>query len=158
MPELAMGKGWRNAQKRSQDVTERVLAAARQGTAQQQSGGALAGAAGERCGAGELDLLADSLGLELLALLDDQPLAPSRVWLMAHAKLADRRGAAPASDALLLAERTVRSLLARGLVLLRDERGSHDGEVVVAAQQEVLLAAVETWAGGRQQVLIARKA
>ncbi|HEY2718298.1 MAG TPA: hypothetical protein VGI52_01610, partial [Solirubrobacteraceae bacterium] len=30
MPELAMGKGWRNAQKRSEDVTERVLAAARE--------------------------------------------------------------------------------------------------------------------------------
>ena len=30
MPELAMGRGWRNAQRRSEDVTERVLAAVRQ--------------------------------------------------------------------------------------------------------------------------------
>ena len=30
MPELAMGRGWRNAQRRSEDVTERVLEAFRQ--------------------------------------------------------------------------------------------------------------------------------
>ncbi len=39
MPDLAMGRGWRNAQRRSDDVTERVLAAV---SAQAQPAGATA--------------------------------------------------------------------------------------------------------------------
>ncbi len=209
MPELAMGKGWRNAQKRSQDVTERVLGAVQQsaGEAQGQNGGASAGAvtgAGEGAGPGagmegagtgpapgartseasrvvehgsrELDLLGDSLGLELLALLDDRPVAPSRVWLMAQERLAEGGRAVSPAEALVLAERAVSSLLGRGLAVLRRggreqggdggqdgtggqaERGRQAGEVVASEQQGVVLAAVATWAGGGlQSVVIARK-
>jgi hypothetical protein len=165
MPDLAMGKGWRNAQKRSQDVTERVLSAARKGGGQGpgQDAGALGG-----------DLLADSLALELLALLDGAAVAPSRVWLMAQERLEQRGGVSSAVDALALAERAVGSLLGRRLAVLRRDRGGegdrpaggheHDsgdrrgGEVVAPEQQETVLAAVETWAGdGRQPVVIARK-
>jgi hypothetical protein len=208
MPDLAMGKGWRNAQKRSEDVTERVLGGARKaGEVQQEQPhrGAVPGAvggtgegaevareatgarpvapAGEapggRAEARELDLLADSLGLELLALLDSGPVAPSRVWLMAQERLGER-GSASAAEALALAERAVGSLLGRGLAVLwgdgsgvGDGRAGSDGEsggngqaggdgaggeVVAPEQQEEVLAAIETWAvGGRPPAVIARK-
>jgi hypothetical protein len=161
MPELAMGKGWRNAQKRSEDVTERVLGAAQKlgATGEPQgaaSPGAVAGAregGGGAPGAHELDLLADSLALELLALLDSGTVAPSRVWLMAQERLRERGGAASAAEALALAERAIGSLLGRGLAVLRG-----DGGDIAPERQETVLAAVETWAaGGRQPVMIARK-
>jgi hypothetical protein len=199
MPDLAMGKGWRNAQKRSEDVTARVLGAAQTlAEAQGQRGGASPGAvagAGEgtgvapvapagdvafaRDGRRELELLADSLGLELLALLDGGAVAPSRVWSMAQERLGERGGAASAAEALALAERAVGSLLGRGLAMLRgdavlrgddqgegararsDERSEADpqaGDVIPPEQQETVLAAVATWAGGGQkQIVIARK-
>ena len=203
MPDLAMGKGWRNAQKRSEDVTERVLGAAQQGAGEgpAKNGGASPGAvaaAGEGKGSGqgartgsplaarageaphdsdrerELDLLGDSLGLELLALLDDGPAAPSRVWLMAHERLAERGGVTSAADALALAERAVGSLLGRGLADLHrsggklgggeDARARQAGDGPQAAnliaheQCETVLGQVETWTGGGPQpVVIARK-
>jgi hypothetical protein len=206
MPDLAMGKGWRNAQKRSEDVTERVLGAARKaGQAQEQHGAASPGAVGGigegagvaaagtraapvapvtpagdarggRAEARDLELLADSLGLELLALLDGGPVAPSRVWLMAQERLGERDSAASAAEALALAERAVGSLLGRGLAVLRgesdgggesdvptggDEQAGDGGPAVdgiAPERQETVLAAIETWAGGgRQPVLIARK-
>jgi hypothetical protein len=196
MPDLAMGKGWRNAQKRSEDVTERVLGAVRNGQeAQEQQRGASVGvvaAAGEDEGAGgvdvaqagevvsrrdgapDLDLLADSLGLELLALLDGGAVAPSRVWLMAQERLGERDSAASAAEALALAERAVGSLLGRGLAVLRsDGAGEDDGppgrgeqagddrravDTIAPERQDTALAAIETWAGGdKQPVVIARK-
>jgi hypothetical protein len=204
MPDLAMGKGWRNAQKRSEDVTERVLGAVRRGAGQEQKqdGGALPGAgivagAGDGTGvedgartapapvaptgdprrqgrARDLDLLVDSLGLDLLSLLDDEPVAPSRVWAMAQERLGDGGEAVSAAEALALAERAVGSLLRRGLAVLRDDGGDDgdgprggeeqagDGALAVDApapeRQQMALAAIETWAaGGRQPVVIARK-
>lgn len=175
MPELAMGKGWRNAQKRSEDVTARVLGAAqaaqKAGAAVQEqphrgaSPGAIAGAgegAAAAPGAPELDLLADSLALELLALLDGGAVAPSRVWSMAQERLGERGGAVSAAEALALAERAAGSLLGRGLAVLRGgdgrEGAAGQGDVIAPERQETVLAAVETWAVGLPQpVLIARK-
>ena len=201
MPDLAMGKGWRNAQKRSEDVTARVLGAAQTlAEAQGQRGGASPGAvagAGEegaggagaapvapvapagdaafaRDGGRELDLLADSLGLELLALLDGGAVAPSRVWSMAQERLGERGSAVSAAEALALAERAVGSLLGRGLAVLRgdgggegdrpragDEQAGNDGQAmdtIAPERQETVLAAIATWVGGgRQPVVIARK-
>jgi len=201
MPELAMGKGWRNAQKRSEDVTERVLGGVQEdgGGAQGQRRGASPGAVAEtgdhaRAGAApgaqpgdvsrgqgaarDLDLLADSLALELLALLEGGAVAPSRVWSMAQQRLGGHARAASAAEALALAERAVRSLLGRGLAVLRRDRegdgpaGSDGeaggegqaggdgtgGELVAPEQEETVLAAVETWAGGGPRpVVIARK-
>ena len=94
MPELAMGRGWRNAQRRSEDVTERVLAAVRE---QAPPGGTPADAAASPAGTGVEGGRAkapprrrrtrarppirscsrDSLALELLALLDGGPVALS---------------------------------------------------------------------------------
>jgi hypothetical protein len=196
MPELAMGKGWRSAQKRSEDVTERVLGAAQKaGETQEQDGVASSGLVAEagngaegravpgarpggapqaRAEARELDLLADSLGLELLALLDSADVAPSRVWSMAQERLRERGGVASATEALALAERAIGSLLGRGLAVLRGdgdsegnekprsgERGEDDGPVldgIDPGREETVLAAIETWAVGRRPpVTIARK-
>ena len=165
MPDLAMGKGWRNAQKRSEDVTERVLGAVQKGGGDEQGAQtvaavqpdeALRGAPGGGDDARDIDLLADSLALELLALLDDDTVAPARVWLMAQERLGERGGAASAADSLALGERAVGSLLRRGLVVL--QVGRRDGQARASRPQEMILASVETWAGGGQeQVLIARK-
>jgi hypothetical protein len=165
MPDLAMGKGWRNAQKRSQDVTEHVLGAVQkvggdeqgaQTVASVQPGEAPRGAPGGGGDARDLDLLADSLALELLALLDDDAVAPNRVWRMAQERLRERGGAASAADALALGERAVGSLLRRGLVVL--QIGPQDGVALVPRPQEMILASIETWTGdGQEQALIARK-
>ncbi len=160
MPELAMGRGWRNAQRRSEDVTERVLQAVKQGGAGAGSGSAPAPAQGgppafatavEVPAASQL--LADSLALELLALLDAGPAQLSRAWALASRRLAD----VPAAESLALAEQAVRSLLARGLVVLQAGAGAgatqdSDGRV------EAGLRAVESWAGGEAASLaIARR-
>ena len=171
MPELAMGRGWRNAQKRSEDVTERVLVAARSlageqpaqvaqpmqpaRSAPEDAGEARGGDAGG-AGAGH-DLLADSLALELLALLDDGALPPARAWELARTRLDH----ASAADSLALAERAVRSLLRRGLIVLTWlQADATRGPVLAEADADVALSASETWGGGGHRhgpLLIARK-
>ncbi len=181
MPDLAMGRGWRNAQRRSEDVTERVLAAVREqvqpagamagagsaagGGAQGAAGGAAAPAAATAAGSGaDSQLLADSLGLELLALLDAGPVALSRAWALAGERLGD----APAAESLALGELAVRSLVARGLVVLREAGapGADDSgpgaatvwQVVTGDRVESALRAPESWGGGERAALqIARE-
>jgi hypothetical protein len=151
MADLAMGRGWRNAQRRCDDVTERVLGRFRK--ADGGAAGAANGATSVADGVGaapDLRLLADSLGLELLGLLDDEPVTPARVWRLAQ----ERLGARPLAEALALGDRALRSLHGRGLVVLR----SSGGDVLAAEQAETALGAIETWADGEQSsVLIARK-
>jgi hypothetical protein len=171
MPELAMGKGWRNAQRRSQDVTERVLAAARSAVAAQIpqaaqpvqpapavdiGGSGESGGGDAKEGGGGRDLLADSLALELLALLDDGALPPARVWELARIRL-DR---ASAADSLALAERAVRALLGRGLiVLVSQQAGVAHGSMLDESAADAALGASDTWASGPDDhtLLIARK-
>jgi len=162
LQEMAMNRGWRNAMRRSEDVTERVLAAARGGGAlgTQRAGGSASGdrpraggapvagmasAAGGPDATGGLGLLADSLGLEVLGTLDAGPVPLGRVWKLGHERL---DGRAP-SASLALAELAVRSLLSRGLVVLR--RG--DAEASEAALDDV-----QTWTrDGDEAVTIARR-
>jgi hypothetical protein len=174
MADLAMGRGWRNAQRRSDDVTERVLGAFRKdagggaggagsgagggsGAAAARGGLAASGDAGAAPGAAEFALLADSLGLELLASLDEGPIAPARVWTLAQERI-DRR---PLAEALALADAAVRSLLGRGLVVLRDRGdagGAEMGEALSAEQVETALGSIDAWAAGeRNSVAIVRK-
>jgi hypothetical protein len=155
LPEMAMNRGWRNAVRRSEDVTERVLAAARAGGAPAAAGvpGAggvsatgIAPASGGVSALDELGLRADSLGLEVLGALDAGPAPLARVWQLAHERLDDR----PPSESLALAELAVRSLLGRALVVL--QRG--DAELPEAALDDV-----ESWTrDGSEAVAIARKA
>ena len=180
MPELSMNRGWRNAQRRSEDVTERVLAAAR-AQAQQRAGAAPApapaGAGGAAVGmaqvgggaaapsepagaAAEAGLTADSLALEALALLDRGPLAPARVWALAQQRDPTRSPA----ESLALAERALRSLIARQLVELRRapagaRSAAEAGEALRADAIEEALHDVASWvAGGDDTLAIARRA
>jgi len=121
--ELSMGRGWRNAVRTSEDVTERVLAqanasvpptSARAGgtPAAARTGGppAAAGAASrrenptdERVHESRVD---EARCAELLALLGDEPLALLQAWQLA----AQRRPELSPSECLALAEETLKSL------------------------------------------------
>jgi hypothetical protein len=152
--QLSMGRGWRTAQRRGDDVTARVLAAA--GT----PGTPTADAPGPGA-SGDLPPLADSLGLELLSALGDQPAPLARAWRLA----ASRCPQWPASQSLALAEQTVRLLLRGGLIVLlhttstgaSDGDGGHPGEnrrdiegarmSVGEDELEQVLRSVESWVG-----------
>jgi len=95
--ELAMGRGWRNAQRHSEDVTERVLEQARARQAAAAASEAAAAGAGAAAGA------ADE---QLLALLGADPGALLASWRLTAA----RRPELAPSEALALAEATLRSL------------------------------------------------
>ncbi|MEA2335085.1 MAG: hypothetical protein QOG40_1575 [Solirubrobacteraceae bacterium] len=142
MPDLAMGRGWRNAQRRSQDVTERVLEAVKREKAAARSAGERGpdAAAGVDEAAPGSQLVADSLALELLGLLDAGPALLSRAWALASQRLGD----ASAADSLALAEQAVRSLVARGLVVLAT--GGDAGATDVHSEPlEARLRAVDSW-------------
>ena len=98
--ELAMGRGWRNAQRQSEDVTERVLAQAR---ARQDARDTQVAAATLAAGAGAAGAGA---GEQLSALLGADPGALLASWRLTAA----RRPELAPSEALALAEATLRSL------------------------------------------------
>jgi hypothetical protein len=98
--ELAMGRGWRNAQRHSEDVTERVLEQAR---ARQDAAAAAAASEAAAAGAGAAAGAADE---QLLALLGADPGALLASWRLTAA----RRPELAPSEALALAEATLRSL------------------------------------------------
>jgi hypothetical protein len=153
LQEMAMNRGWRNARRRSEDVTERVLGAAREGvtaarTSGLDAGGTVASAPqlAERPASDDLRLLADSLGLEVLGTLDAGPAPLARVWQLAHERV---DGRSP-SESLALADLAVRSLLGRGLVVLQQ------GNAELA---EAELDDVQSWTrDDRGAVAIARSA
>jgi hypothetical protein len=173
LPQLAMGRGWRNAQRQGQVVTDRVLetlkqapGAADQATTASATTASATARAGERGpanpsaerAAADFDLLGDSLGLEILAALDQGPVTLALVWRLAGARLGDR----PASEGLALGEQAIRSLLERGLVVLQAlpvGTPVPDGrepalEDVAEGQLEPALRAIDGWAGGAQSALL----
>jgi hypothetical protein len=152
LDQLTMGRGWRAAEREGQDVTERVLQAARaQVAAAAPPVAAQAQAqAGQQGIADEIGLLADSLGLELLAQLEDAPAPLREAWRLAQTRLPGR----PASESLALAERAVSSLLARHLIVLEmldgsatdgpeDARG--DVQALAGEQIELALRDIRNW-------------
>jgi hypothetical protein len=98
--ELAMGRGWRNAQHRSQDVTERMIA---QALAESSAGGAQAATEN---GAPSGDRESTSSDAVLRPLLGLDPTALLQAWRLAS----ERRPELSPSESLALAERTLRSL------------------------------------------------
>jgi hypothetical protein len=91
--ELAMGRGWRNAQRHSEDVTERVLEQAR---ARQDAATAATEAEAGAAGADE----------RLQPLLGSDPVALLAAWRLS----AERRPELAPSETLALAEATLKSL------------------------------------------------
>ena len=140
--QLRVGRGWRLAQRQADDVTQQVIAAARDG-GQGAGEGAAPGASAAHAGAGadvgaradadaasrggdpvDQKLLADSIGLELLTLLHQGPLPLAAVWALVAQRLPMR----PASETLALAEDALAALHAAGLIVLcRDRDGNGDG-------------------------------
>lgn len=111
--DLAMGRGWRNAQHRSTDVTERVIARALASSTTPATAGTVAGtsaggapAATAEQGAPSGDRASASLDTELHLLLGPDPAALLQAWRLA----AQRRPELPPSKSLALAESTLRSL------------------------------------------------
>jgi hypothetical protein len=167
MSQLTMGRGWRSAQRKCEDVTERVLeslerlpgasgesepsqAAAQPPVAESTwEGGGQAAASPPKAPPADRLLLADSLGLEILAILDRGPVTPSRLWRLAHLRL----GEGLASESLALAEQALRSLLERGLVRLSSlSAGGDSGEPGAPAGKDLpeehfgaALSAPESW-------------
>jgi len=141
--QLTMGRGWRQAQRHATDVTERVLAEARA-----RGGGVRQAPPGDA--PAQAGLLADSLGLELIAMLDERPAPLLRAWTLAGARCPDRS----ASESLELAEQAVRSLLRSHLIVLvragvdTREGGAGDdgGREVPEAELDAVLRAVGSWA------------
>jgi hypothetical protein len=156
LDQLSMGRGWSAARRNSKDVTERVLATAKQAVAagsQEPPQPSPADAA----------LVADSLGLELLAALADGPVALAQAWRLAGARFPERSP----SECLAVAEGAVRSLLRAGLVALLkagpdDSQQSSDphlhGERVGEGDADRVLGAPDSWAGqaGAGDVLLRR--
>jgi len=165
LQEMSMNRGWRNARRRSEDVTERVLAAARAAGAPPAAAtppgqvAASDAAGGRAAGDVDVELLADSLGVEILTALDAGPAPLARVWRLADDRLSGR---APA-ESLALTERAVRSLLARGLIVVRRDQGAGGtgvggSETVGIAAIDRMLASVDSWTASGDAVLIARSA
>jgi hypothetical protein len=151
---LTMGRGWGVAQRLSEDVTERVLAAA-MAAAARDGGTAPGGPApalappGGLADAGvdtarqapDARLASDSLGLELLSELASASTLPlAQAWRLATARSPGR----PASESLALAEGAVAALLRARLIVL--VRGAAGEERALAEQElEPALRALESW-------------
>ena len=164
--ELSMGRGWRNAQRRSDDVTERVLAAAKASPA--HSDGPTSSqpqfSAGPSGPAADLPLEADSLGLELLTMLGEAPASLSAVWQLSRSRFPDRRP----SECLAVAEQAIRSLLRRRLIVLvasggeavdRDRQAPKPSRRSTAgAEGERLLRAPESWFEDERAAVLVRRA
>jgi hypothetical protein len=160
--QLSMGRGWRNAGRQGQDVTEQLLAAARTATAARAGHvEAEVGARAERyspadpaASAGDdtaLDvrLVADSLGLEALAKLGEEPVPLAVVWRLAR----ERYPELPASDCLKLAERAIKSLVQTGLALVLVARDSGVVDPCVSGEEvERALHAIESWSNAEGAV------
>jgi hypothetical protein len=107
--QLSMGRGWRAAQRQSEDVTERVLAAADEAGEGAGEGAARVSAQGASPGAG---LLSDPLALgvpadlrSVASLLGPDPARLLDAW---RAAVVGSPGLAP-SESLALAEQALRS-------------------------------------------------
>jgi hypothetical protein len=169
--QLSMGRGWRNAGRQGQDVTEQLLATARAATAARTGHiDAEVGARAERwspadpaaaqapAGAGsalDVRLAADSLGLEALAKLGEEPVPLAVVWRLARERYPER----PASDCLKLAERAIESLVHTGLALVLVARDSGVLDPCVSGEEvERALHAIESWsnAEGATSALLRR--
>ncbi len=132
LDQLSMGRGWRAAQREGRDVTAQMLAGSQPEPRPRQA-----------------DLLADSLGLELLADIGAEAAPLRRAWELAAA----RPPGALASEALAVAERAVVSLLrAKLIVLLRAGAPASAPAPVNEEEAEEVLGALESWTGEGKDV------
>jgi hypothetical protein len=103
LDQLTMGRGWRAAQRQSEDVTDRVLAAAREALAAAQPAQAPVVSQPPAQPGALADPLA--LGVQLASLLGDDPGQLLSAWK----EVAARSGGLSPSESLALAERQIGS-------------------------------------------------
>jgi hypothetical protein len=125
LDQLTMGRGWRAAERQGKDVSERVLADATEAARAAARRAPQQGAAEApvRQAVPDATLEADSLGLELLSLLGDGPAPLYYAWGLAAKRFPERTP----GEALMLAERSVRSLLNTRLIVLLAPAANGDG-------------------------------
>ncbi len=115
LQELAMGRGWRNAQRRGEDVTERIVAARRAALAAERAPAAAGAGSAEAMASASPAVMGGGLGpagagsaqalaAELVALLGEDPASLIRAWQLALERHPDRSP----SECLALAEDLVR--------------------------------------------------
>jgi hypothetical protein len=97
MTQLAMGRGWRNAQRQSENVTDRILTAAAEAAS-------AASRAPATDASSDVGLPADPLACELRSLLGPDPASLLEAWRLAAARSPER----PPSECLALAEAALR--------------------------------------------------
>jgi len=162
MEELSMGRGWRNAKREGQDVSERLLPGTGAGTStvgvwRRMVGPGGGGSTGRSAptewatvpdtavGAGtgpDERLAGDSLGLEVLAKLGSEPEPLTIAWQLARERYPENS----ASDCLKLAELAVRSLTEAELVVLLVANNDGEYESCGAGEQvEQALRAIDSW-------------
>jgi hypothetical protein len=149
LEQLSMGRGWRAAQRDSQDVTARVLAAAREAAdvASRAQPSRVGGEPAPTQSRGtppppDEALVADSLGLELLAALGGTGASLRRAWELAGERHPERT----AGESLALAERAVASLLGSRLIVLSWGDGSVEPRRPIGEQQvQAALRSIDSW-------------
>lgn len=104
--ELALGRGWRNAERAGVDVTERVLARARASRPPEPVGASEPSAPGTAPTAAHAASLPQPAEADLRPLLGGDPEALLRAWRLAS----ERRPELSPSESLALAEATLRAL------------------------------------------------
>jgi hypothetical protein len=106
LQQLSMGRGWRNAKRQSQDVTEEMLAAARSAPSSTSSADSPPNGDMGQTAATPLRGASDPerLAADLLALLGDDPTPLLRAWQLALERHPDRTP----SECLALAEDLLR--------------------------------------------------
>ena len=171
LSQLTMGRGWRTAERQGRDVTDLVLAAAKQAAAPPPPApsetapptAAPSTSLPTQPAQPDSALVADSLGLELLALLAGGPAPLSAAWRRAAERYSERTP----SESLELAERAVRSLLqARLIVLTGPPAKDGDGQPrsrgepsdLEEGQVEPLLRALDSWRDHREPPVQMRRA
>jgi hypothetical protein len=97
MEQLSMGRGWRAAQRQSEDVTERVLEAVR-------AADSVAARVGAQAASPDVRDAGDALGRELLPLLGEGAASLLEAWRLLAARSPERRP----SECLAAAEEAVR--------------------------------------------------
>jgi hypothetical protein len=161
--QLSMGRGWRNAARHGHDVTERLITAtttianASDFAQREQIASPAPNMANRRLrvepgaeregetrtdSASELRLMADSLGLEVLAKLSSGPVRLAMIWSLARRRCPERS----ASDCLKLAEHAIHSLLQARLGVMLLPAG-HGENAPCASDEQIarILRALESW-------------
>lgn len=127
---MTLGRGWPTAQRKGKDVTQEMLARAQKQVAETPRPAA------------ELQLLADSLGLDLLRRLGDGEMSLQAAWRLAG----ERHRSLTPSSTLELVAAAIGSLVESDLLAV--VRSGAEDAIVQKAELPAVLADVGSWSSG----------